>query len=35
MLFITDTILNLTYLAGGLAILAIIVGEILSAVRNK
>ena len=32
---LTDTILNLTYLAGGLAILAIIVGEILSAVRNK
>ena len=31
----TDTILNLTYLTGGLAIVAIIVGEILSAIRNK
>ena len=32
---LTDTVLNLTYLAGGLAILAIIAGEIISAIRNK
>jgi len=32
---LTDTLLNLTYLAGGLAILAIVFGEIVSAVRNK
>ena len=32
---LTDTVLNLTYLAGGLAILAIIVGEIVMSVRNK
>ena len=32
---LTDTILNLTYVAGALAILAIIVGEISIAVRNK
>ena len=32
---LTDTILNLTYFAGGLAILSIIVGEIVMAVRNK
>ena len=32
---LTDTILNLTYFAGGLAILSIIVGEIVKAVRNK
>jgi hypothetical protein len=32
---LTDTIMNLTCLAGGLAILAIICGEIISAVRNK
>ena len=32
---LTDTVLNLTYLAGGLAIVSIIVGEIVSAVRNR
>ena len=32
---LTDTILNLTYLTGGLAILSIIVGEIVMAIRNK
>ena len=32
---LTDTIMNLTYLAGGLAIVAIIFGEIMSAVRSK
>ena len=32
---LTDTVLNLTYLAGGLAILSIIVGEIVTSVRNK
>lgn len=32
---LTDTILNLTYLAGGLAILSIVAGEIVGAVRNK
>jgi len=32
---LTDTILILTYIFGGAAILAIIVGEIMSAVRNK
>ena len=32
---LTDTILNLTYFAGGLAILSIIVGEVVMAVRNK
>ena len=32
---LTDTILNLTYLTGGLAILSIIVGEVIAAVRNK
>ena len=32
---LTDTILNLTYFAGGVAILSIIVGEIVMAVRNK
>ena len=31
----TDTILNLAYLVGGCAILSIVVGEILMAVRNK
>ncbi len=31
----TDTILNIVYFAGGLAILAIIFGEIYSSVRNK
>lgn len=32
---LTDTVLNLTYLAGVLAILAIIFGEILAAIRNR
>ena len=32
---LTDTILNLTYLVGGLAIVPIIVGEVISAIRNK
>ena len=32
---LTDTILNLTYLAGGLAIIAIIVGEIRLGMTNK
>ena len=32
---LTDTVLNLTYLVGGLAIVSIVVGEIISAVRNK
>ena len=32
---LTDTVLNLTYLAGGLAILSIVVGEIIATVRNK
>lgn len=32
---ITDTILNLTYLTAGLAIVSIVVGEIISAIRNK
>ena len=32
---LTDTILNLTYIAGGAAILAIIVGEIRLAIANK
>ena len=32
---LTDTILNLTYFAGVLSILAIIVGEIVMAIRNK
>lgn len=32
---LTDTVLNLTYLAGGLAIVSIVVGEIISAVRNR
>ena len=31
----TDTILNLAYLVGGCAILSIVVGEVLMAVRNK
>jgi hypothetical protein len=31
----TDTILNLAYLVGGAAILAIIVGEVLMTIRNK
>lgn len=32
---LTDTILNLTYFAGGLAIIAIIFGEIWSSIRSK
>ena len=32
---LTDTILNLTYFTGALAIIAIIVGEIVMSVRNK
>ena len=31
----TDTILNLAYFVGGAAILSIVVGEILLAIRNK
>ena len=31
----TDTILNLAYLVGGVAILSIIFGEVLMAIRNK
>ena len=34
-LTLTDTILNLTYLVGGLTILSIIVGEIVAGIRNK
>jgi len=32
---LTDTILNLTYLFGGVAILSILVGEIVSSIRAK
>ena len=32
---LTDTVLNLTYILGGAAILAIICGEIMSAIRTK
>ncbi len=32
---LTDTVLNLTYILGGAAIFAIIVGEIISAIRTK
>lgn len=32
---LTDTLLNTTYILGGAAIVAIIAGEIISAVRNK
>lgn len=32
---LTDTILNLTYFTGVLSILAIVVGEIVMAIRNK
>ena len=32
---LTDTILNLAYLVGGAAILSIICGEVLMAIRNK
>ena len=31
----TDTILNMAYIVGGAAILAIIVGEVLMTIRNK
>ena len=34
-LVLTDTLLNLTYFAGGVAILAIIVGEIRMSLRKK
>lgn len=32
---LTDTMLNLTYIAGGLAIIAIIAGEVIMSARNK
>ncbi len=32
---LTDTILNLTYVTGAAAIVAIIIGEIIMAIRNK
>ena len=32
---LTDTVLNLTYILGGAAIFAIIVGEVISAIRTK
>jgi hypothetical protein len=32
---LTDTLLNLTYLLAGGAIVSIVVGEVISAVRNK
>lgn len=32
---LTDTVLNLTYLCGGAAILSIIVGEVFKAIREK
>lgn len=32
---LTDTVLNLTYILGGAAVLAIIVGEVISALRTK
>ena len=32
---LTDTILNLTYVTGAAAILSIIIGEIIMAIRNK
>ena len=32
---LTDTVLNLTYLVGGVAILSIVFGEIFGAIRNK
>ncbi len=32
---LTDTVLNLTYLTGAVAILSIIVGEIIKSIRNK
>ena len=32
---LTDTILNLTYLCGGVAILSIIVGSVVNAIRNR
>lgn len=32
---LTDTILNLTYLSAGAAIVSIVIGEIVAAIRNK
>ena len=32
---LTDTVLNLTYITGGAAILSIVVGEIIMSIRNK
>ena len=32
---LTDTVLNLTYILGGAAVVAIIVGEVISALRTK
>lgn len=32
---LTDTVLNLTYLTGSIAILAIIFGEVFAAIRNR
>jgi hypothetical protein len=32
---LTDTVLNLTYILGAGAVLAIIVGEVISAIRTK
>ena len=32
---LTDTVLNLTYFAGALAVIAIIAGEVITTVRNK
>ncbi|MBQ5415655.1 MAG: hypothetical protein IIU23_00465, partial [Bacteroidales bacterium] len=32
---LTDTILNLTYLVGGVAIASIVLGEVISAIRNR
>ncbi len=32
---LTDTVLNLTYLTGALAVLAIVFGEILAVIRNR
>ena len=32
---LTDTILNLTYLVGGVAIASIVIGEVISAIRNR
>ena len=32
---LTDTILNLTYLVGGVAIASIVIGEVISAIRTR